>query len=76
MQKTGVRSLGRNDPLKKGMATHSSILAWSLAGYSPWGCIELDTTERPSTVCVYIYIYMCVCVCVYISWITYFNFTS
>ena len=33
------------------MATHSSILAWkipckrSTAGYSPWGCKELDTTE-------------------------------
>ena len=28
MQKTGVQSLGREDPLEKGMATHSSILAW------------------------------------------------
>ena len=32
------------------MATHSSILAWeipwSLAGYSPWGRKESDTTER------------------------------
>ena len=28
MQETGVRSLGREDPLEKGMATHSSILAW------------------------------------------------
>ena len=27
MQKTQVQSLGREDPLKKGMATHSSILA-------------------------------------------------
>ena len=33
------------------MATHSSILAWknsiqrSLAGYSPWGCKESDTSE-------------------------------
>ena len=38
------------------MATHSSILAWeipwterSLAGYSPWGRKESDTTERLST---------------------------
>ena len=36
MQKTGVQSLGQNDPLEKGMATHSNILAWSLAGYRPW----------------------------------------
>ena len=29
MQETWVRSLGREDPLEEGMATHSSILAWS-----------------------------------------------
>ena len=51
MQETWVRSLGWKDPLEKGMAAHSSILAWrilqrSLAGYSPWGCKELDTTKR------------------------------
>ena len=51
MQEIWVRSLGREDPLEKGMATHSSILAWrihgqrSLEGYSPWGCKESDTTE-------------------------------
>ena len=32
MQETRVRSLGREDPLEKGMATHSSILAWRI----PW----------------------------------------
>ena len=43
MQETWVRSLGWEDPLEKGMATRSSILAWrihgqrSLVGYSPWG---------------------------------------
>ena len=48
-----VRSLGQEDPLEEGMATHSSILAWripgterSLAGYSPWGCKESNTTEK------------------------------
>ena len=46
-----VQSLGQKDPLEEGIATHSSILAGeshgqrSLAGYSPWDCIELDTTE-------------------------------
>ena len=30
MQKTWVSSLGWEDPLKKGMATHSSILAWRI----------------------------------------------
>ena len=32
MQETRVRSLGWDDPLEKGMATHSSILAWRI----PW----------------------------------------
>ena len=42
----------QEDPLEKGMATHSSILAWrirgqrSLVGYSPRGRKESDTTER------------------------------
>ena len=51
MQETTVGSLGREDPLEKGMTTHSSILAGeshgqrSLVGYSPWGCQESDLTE-------------------------------
>ena len=36
MQKTQVRSLGREDPLEEGTATHSSVLAWRI----PW-------TEEP-----------------------------
>ena len=32
MQETQVQSLGREDFLEKGMATHSNILAWSI----PW----------------------------------------
>ena len=55
MWETWVRSLGWEDPLEEGMATHSRILAWrtpmdkSLAGYSPWGCKRLGTTEQLST---------------------------
>ena len=30
MQKTWVQSLGWEEPLKKGMATHSSILSWRI----------------------------------------------
>ena len=36
MRETWVRSLGQEDPLEKGMATYSSILAWKI----PW-------TEKP-----------------------------
>ena len=31
MQETWVRSLGWENPLEKGMATHSSILAWGIS---------------------------------------------
>ena len=48
MWETWVRSLGSEDPLKKGKATHSSILAWRIPWYSPWGCKELDITEQLS----------------------------
>ena len=41
-----IRSPGQEDPLKKEMETHSSILAWRIPqGYSPWGYKESDTTE-------------------------------
>ena len=45
MHETGVQSLGWEDPLEKGKATHSSILAWRI----PWivysrGRKESDTT--------------------------------
>ena len=36
LQETRVQSLGQEDPLEKGMATHSNILAWRI----PW-------TEEP-----------------------------
>ena len=52
VRKTGVQSLGWEDPLEKEMATHSSILAWKI----PWtekpgrlqsmGLQESDTTEQ------------------------------
>ena len=51
MPETQVQSLGWENPLEKGRATHSSILAGefhgqrSLAGYSAWDHKESDTTE-------------------------------
>ena len=43
---TWVPPLGWEDPLEKGEATHSSILAWKIPGlYSPWGRKESDMTE-------------------------------
>ena len=52
MQETWVRSLGGEDPLKKGMATpvqysclEKSMDRGSLVGYSPWGRKESEGTE-------------------------------
>ena len=46
-----VQSLGWEDPLEEGMATHSNILAWRIpwtedpGGLPSMGLKELDTTE-------------------------------
>ena len=55
MRETWVRSLGREDPLEEGMATHSSLLAWRiLMDRGAWkatvhGITESDMTEQLST---------------------------
>ena len=54
MQETQVQSLGPEDPLKKEMATHSSIPAWEIQCTKEFGRLhtvhgvakQLDTTER------------------------------
>ena len=53
MQETWVQSLGQEDALEKGEATHSSVLSClenhgqrRLSGYSPWGHKGWDTTKR------------------------------
>ena len=47
MQETWVQSLGWEDPLEKGKATHSSILAWRIP-WTVWDRKESDTTEQLS----------------------------
>ena len=53
-QEMQVQSLGREDPLEKEMATHSSILAWRIpwteesGGLQSKGSQESDTTEQLS----------------------------
>ena len=59
MQDTQVQSLGWKDPLDKGIATHSNILAWripwkrSLVAYNPWDRKESDTTEVTKHACTH-----------------------
>ena len=53
-----VQSLGREDPLEEGMATHSNIIDWrtpmdrvAWQATNPKGFKELDTTEMISHAC-------------------------
>ena len=55
MRETWVRSLGQEDPLEKGMATHSSILAWRITRTEEPAGLQsmrsqrgLTVTERPT----------------------------
>ena len=58
-QETWVRSLGQDDPLEEGMATHSSMPAWripwtkepEILGYSSQGPKELIMTEAIEPAC-------------------------
>ena len=50
MRETKVRSLGQKDPLEKGMAPHSSILAWRILWTEePGGLQSMGVTESYMT---------------------------
>jgi len=46
MWETWVRSLGWEDPLEKGMATHSSILAWRIPWLEEPGRLQSTVLQR------------------------------
>ena len=46
IRETGVRSLGREDPLEKEMATHSSTLAWRIPGMEEPGRLQSMESQR------------------------------
>ena len=46
MWETHVRSLGREDPLEKEMATHSSILAWRIPWAEKPGRLQFPGSQR------------------------------
>ena len=72
MQETWVQSLGREDPLEKAMATHSSTLAWKI----PWAeepvslqsigsqRVGHDSVTKLSLLLLSSLENVCVCVCV------------
>ena len=49
MQETQDRSLGREDPLEKGMATHSSILAWRIPSTEEPGELQSIGSQKSDT---------------------------
>ena len=51
MRETWVRSLGWEDPLEKGKATHSSILAWRIP-WTVWGCKEASLLAILLAICL------------------------
>ena len=57
-----VQSLGGEDSLEEGMATHSSILVWRIpwtqesGGYCPWGHKEFNPTEHATHINILLYI--------------------
>ena len=54
-----VQFLSREDPLEKGKATHSSILAWRILGHK-----ESEMNDQLSLVClkfIFMSIYLCIC---------------
>ena len=63
MQETQIQSLGREDPLEKAMAIHSSILAWEIpwteepGGRQSLRFKELDMTEQLTL--LYIWVLQC-----------------
>ena len=46
MQEIQVQFLGQEDPLEKGMATHSSILAWRILGTEEPGGLQSTGSQR------------------------------
>ena len=50
MQETWVRSLGREDPLEKEMATHSSILAWRISWTEESGRLQSMGSQESDTI--------------------------
>ena len=66
MLETQVPSLDQEDPLLKGKATHSSILAWEIPrteepiGYNPYGCerVRHDLTTKQQQLGITIWSYL------------------
>ena len=66
MQEMWVRLLDWGDPLEKGMATHSSILAWRIPCTKAPGGLQSKGLQRVGHDCDYRHTYMQMHVCIYV----------
>ena len=57
MQETWVGSLGQEDPLEKGMATHSSILAWRIPWREDPGGVQSKRSQSQTQLSTHRHIY-------------------
>ena len=66
-RETWVQSLGQEDPLEKGMATHFSIRAWRFPWTENPSKLQSKGSQRDMTerLTVLLILYVCVCMCVY-----------
>ena len=74
VRKTRVPSLGRDDPLEKEMATHSSILAWRIPWKEELGRLQSTVSQRVRhlSFCVIdIHLFVCVNLCASIFLLVY-----
>ena len=60
MQGTQVRSLGQEDPLAKGISTHSSILAWRIPWTEEPGGLQTMGSQRDTTERLTLFTFMCI----------------
>ena len=65
-QKTWVQFLGREDPLEKEMASHSSILAWVIPWTEETGRLQSMGPQKVEHNLVTEQQHVCICVCVYL----------
>ena len=63
MRETWVRSLGWEDPLEKGKATYSSILAWRIPWTTVHGFAESDTRLSDFHFHIHVYMYVLIQMC-------------
>ena len=49
VQETGVQYLGQEDPLEKGMAIHSSVLAWEIPWTEELGGLQAMESQKSQT---------------------------